>query len=260
MSAPIRLGHIDLSFHAASAAVVQAILEDRGHQVVVSSAPHEAMFQHFGAHEVDMLVSAWLPASHEAYLAPHLERTIKLGVLYQPFCLWGVPDYVPLERVGSVSDLLKPEVLARMERRIQGINPGAGISRFSQAIVREYGLDAAGYHFEPGSEADCFDGFERAVAERRWRVLPLWQPQYLHHRYRIRPLDEPRGLLGGVDQATLIMRKELEPVLAPELVAMLAGLQLGNAAVTELDYRIRVEGIAPLAAARAWLAKRAACP
>ena len=45
MNKPIRLGHIDLSFHQASAAVVQAILEAHGHEVVVSAYPHEEMFR-----------------------------------------------------------------------------------------------------------------------------------------------------------------------------------------------------------------------
>jgi ABC-type proline/glycine betaine transport system substrate-binding protein len=38
-------------------------------------------------------------------------------------------------------------------RLIRGINPGAGISRFSAAMVVEYGLGAAGYEFRTGTEA-----------------------------------------------------------------------------------------------------------
>jgi glycine betaine/proline transport system substrate-binding protein len=165
MSRNLRLGHIDLSFHAASAAVVQTILERDGHTVELSAAPHEQMFERYGRAEVDLLVSAWLPASHGTYLAPHLQATRKLGVLYRPYCVWGVPEYVPESAVSQVSDLLKPEILVRMERRIQGINPGAGISRFSEAMVQAYGLADAGYHFRPGTEAECFDGYEQAVRE-----------------------------------------------------------------------------------------------
>ncbi|WP_084738062.1 glycine betaine ABC transporter substrate-binding protein [Cystobacter ferrugineus] len=49
---------------------------------------------------------------------------------------------------------------------------------------------------------------EAAVAEKRWVVIPLWHPQFLHHRYTIRALAEPKGLLGGVDQATLVIRRD----------------------------------------------------
>jgi glycine betaine/proline transport system substrate-binding protein len=253
MSRPIRLGYIDLSFHAASAAVVQAILERDGHTVELSAAPHEQMFERFARKQVDLLVSAWLPASHGAYLAASLAETRKLGILYRPYCLWGVPDYVPDNVLSQVADLLEPQVLSRMQRRIQGINPGAGISRFSQNMIRAYKLDAAGYHFEPGSEADCFDGYEAAVRDNRWCVVPLWHPQYLHYRYRIRALHEPKGLLGGVDDATLIVRRDAEPLIRPDTLQLLADLELGNGVVTMLDYRIRKEGQAPLQAARAWL-------
>ena len=256
MTKPVRLGHIDLSFHQASAAVVQAILQRDGHEVVMSAYPHEEMFRRFGENEVDLLVSAWLPDSHGAYLTPLLESTRKLGVLYQPYCIWGVPDYVPESAVSEIADLLKPDVLARMDRTLQGINPGAGISRFSKMMVQAYGLDAAGYHFEPGSEAQCFDGYEQAVSEQRWRVVPLWHPQYLHHRYRIRALREPLGLLGGADDATLLIRRAAEPRLSPQTLATLAGLHLGNEVVTRIDHAIRKEGVDPLSVAREWLASR----
>lgn len=253
MTRPLHLGHIDLSFHAASAAVIRAILERDGHAVVESAAPHERMFQIFGRGEVDFLVSAWLPASHKAYLEPHLASTIKLGVLYRPYCIWGVPDYVPEDMVSEVKDLLKPEVLARMDRTIQGINPGAGISRFSQAMLPAYGLDAEGYEFRSGTEEACFDGYEQAVREGRWVILPLWHPQYLHNQYRIRALHEPKGLLGGTDDATLIMRTEAASLIQPKTREVLARLTLGNDVVTLLDHRIRKEGMSALDAAKLWL-------
>nr|WP_202801393.1 glycine betaine ABC transporter substrate-binding protein [Pseudomonas luteola] len=76
MHNPIRIGHIGLSFHAASAAVVQRIVERHGYRVESVAAPHEAMFKHYGAGEVDFLVSAWLPASHGGYLAPMPNRPV----------------------------------------------------------------------------------------------------------------------------------------------------------------------------------------
>lgn len=254
MSTTLRLGHIDLSFHAASAGVVQAILQDHGHEVLTSTAPHEEMFRRMGRGEIDMLVSAWLPASHATYLAPFAREVRKIAVLYRPYCLWGVPDYVPQAEIASVSDLLKPVALERMERRIQGINPGAGISRFSKAMVDQYGLAAAGYHFEPGTEEACFGTFEKAVAEKKWVVVPLWSPQYLHHTHKIRELAEPKRLLGGTDEATLILREDAASRVAPSAIATLEKLELGNAAVTALDYALRVGGLFPLDAARAWLA------
>jgi glycine betaine/proline transport system substrate-binding protein len=237
----IRVGHIDLSFHDASAREVEMVLEKHGHVVERSAAPHEAMFKKLERGEVDVLVSAWLPSSHGAYLAPVQADIVKVSILYTPYCIWGVPDYVPESQVASVEDLLRAPALQRMERLIQGINPGAGISRFSKAIVDQYRLDAAGYHFETGTEAQCFNRFEEAVAGKRWVVIPLWHPQYLHHRYRIRPLSEPKGLLGGVDDATLIVRRDARSRIGEGAMTELSALHLGNARVSELDDRLRLE-------------------
>lgn len=251
----IRLGHIGLSFHAASAAVVQRILEGHGYAVQGSASPHEEMFRRYGAGEVDMLASAWLSASHGGYLAPHLAQTRKLGVLYQPYCIWGVPDYVPEELLASVEDLARPEVAARMGKLLQGIHPGAGISRFSRRMMSEYGLEQLGYRFENGSEDDCFRRYEDAVRRGEWVVVPLWHPQFLHHGLRLRALAEPKGLLGGRDEATLIVRAACAAGMAPAVLAQLGKLSLGNQAVSELDYMICRQGLSPLAAADAWLAR-----
>jgi glycine betaine/proline transport system substrate-binding protein len=234
----VRVGHIDLSFHDASALEVETILRQYGCRIERSAAPHEEMFERIRHGAIDMLVSAWLPASHGRYLEPFEHEVRKLTVLYEPYCIWGVPDYVPAE-VAGVVDLLNPEVLDRMERLIQGINPGAGISRFSAAIIEQYGLAAAGYHFETGSEQDCFGRFERAVADGRWVVIPLWHPQALHHRYRIRALDEPRGLLGGRDGATLIVRRDAEARIGEAALAELSRLHIGNSRVSALDDALR---------------------
>jgi glycine betaine/proline transport system substrate-binding protein len=231
----IRVGHIDLGFHDASALEVEAVLKRHGHEIERSAAPHEEMFRRMGRGEIDMLVSAWLPASHGGYLEPFEEDVRKITVLYEPYCIWGVPSYVPETVVATVSDLLRPHALDRMDRLIQGINPGAGISRFSEAIVEQYGLAAAGYHFETGTEAECFDRFEAAVAEKRWVIIPLWHPQYLHARYEIRALAEPRGLLGGTDQATLIVRKDAEEKVGTTALDELSKMHLGNARVSELE-------------------------
>lgn len=241
----IRVGHIGLSFHDAAAREVESVIRRHGHEIERSAAPHEEMYRRLGAGDIDVLVSAWLPASHGAYLAPMLDDVEKVTVLYDPYCLWGVPEHVPLSAVASIDDLTSPVALERMERLIQGVNAGAGISRFSQAIVDDYGLTAHGYRFEPGSEDECFGRFEHAVAERRWIVVPLWHPQWLHHRHLIRALEDPKGLLGGVDNATLIVRKDAKQALGEAALTELSSLYLGNARVSALDDALRTSRHTP---------------
>jgi len=155
-------------------AVVCVVLEKMGFDVVESFAPHVENFEKLRNGEIDMIASAWLPSSHGIY-KEKVEKDIatrELGLHYEPYALWGVPDYVT-DELSAVDDLLKPEVEARMLKTIQGINPGAGITRFSIAMMDAYGLSKAGYTFLTGSQEACFGSFEDAVKEKKWVVVPL---------------------------------------------------------------------------------------
>lgn len=254
----IRLGVTDLSFHHATAAVVSLVLEQMGWQVEQHRAPHELNFQRLGKGEIDLLSSAWLPHSHGVYVADVAADVPlrELGLHYQPYAFWGVPEYVPPSQVASITDLLKPQVAAHMQPVIQGIGPGAGITRFSLSAMREYGLEASGlYHFRTGTQAECVAAFEQLVAEQRWGVVPLWHPQFLHHRYRIRELHDPKGLMGGVDRAVLLAREDRLQAFSQAEIQVLDNIRLSNAIVAELDDAICREQHSPQAAARGWLSR-----
>lgn len=164
MNSPLVLGAIALSFHRAVAAVTQHVLEAHGHRVTAVEAPHEELFRRQAAGEVDVLVSAWLPTSHGTYLAAYREQVHVLSPHYDPCCLWAVPPYVPAEELGEVAELTRPTVAARMTRTIDGVNAGAGISRFSARMVAAYGLDRIGYRFVPGTESGFIASVERGLA------------------------------------------------------------------------------------------------
>ncbi|MGD1920783.1 MAG: glycine betaine ABC transporter substrate-binding protein, partial [Pleurocapsa sp.] len=201
---------------------------------------HEENFKKLKAGEIDLLTSAWLPSSHGEYKT-EVEETIpliELGLHYKPYALWGVPDYVPVEDVAEVSDLLKPGVIQKMKSTIQGINPGAGITRFSIEMMDEYDLNEVGYRFLAGTEEECFGTFERAVEHKEWVVVPLWKPQFLHYRYQIREIREPKGLLGTVDRAVLLLRADRKSLLTKEELQTLDSLRFSNDIIAELDYKV----------------------
>ncbi len=243
-SRPIKVGHIGLSFHDAAAEQVELVLRSHGHEIERSAAPHKEMFARLGRGEVDLLVAAWLPWSHGGYYEPIADRVRRLTVLYEPYPIWAVPDYVPAE-VASIEDLLREPALSRMERLIQGMAPGAGISEMSPRAVKEYGLAAEGYHFENGSEDDCIGRMVDAIAERRWIVMPFWHPQALHRRYQLRRLQDPKLVLGATDNATLLMLKSSEQVLGLSTVQDLSLLYLSNHLMALLDEKVRRRSSTP---------------
>ncbi|WBX70029.1 glycine betaine ABC transporter substrate-binding protein [Tenacibaculum retecalamus] len=244
MSQIIRIGVTDLSFHRIAASLVANTLKEMGFKVERIYAHHEKNFENLKEGKTDMLASAWLPSSHGGYKA-EVQKTvplIDLGVHYEPYALWGVPDYVPAEAVSEVVDLLKPEVLEKMKFDIQGINAGAGITRFSIKMMDEYGLNDADYQFHTGTEEACFSTFENAVKDKEWVVVPLWKPHFLHYKYAIRELKEPKGLLGIVDKAVLLLREDKKPLFTEEQLATLDALHFDNEIIAALDYKVSREG------------------
>lgn len=250
---PLTVGNIALSFHRAAAAVTRRVLEAHGGRVTGIEARHEQLFQLQATGQVDVLVSTWLPSSHDTYLAPYRDQVRVLAPHYEPYCVWAVPSYVPLGAVGEVADLTRPEVAARMTRAIDGINPGAGISRFSTRMVTEYGLDQAGYSFTPGTEPGFIARVEQGIANREWFVIPLWRPQYLNRLHGLRAIAEPKGLLGTVDAASPVIRRAALERIHPAALARLDALHLGNDGVEELDTLINADGLTPLQAADRYL-------
>lgn len=252
MASPIILGQIGLSFHKAASAVIATELERLGHTVELREAAHEDMFRMLGEGEVDLVCSAWLPDSHGAYIAPFEASLVKLSVIYQPYCLWGIPTTAP-DNITSVADLAKPEVASLFRKRIQGINPGAGISRFSRQMVADYGLAAHGFHFENGSVEDCTSAALEAIEQNELCVVPLWHPQWLHSEITLRELKDPMGLLGGQDDATLVMRRDAMTKINQRGRAYLHDVHLGNNAVSALDHAVCRRGLWPEEAARTWI-------
>lgn len=252
---PIVLGQVSLSFYAVTGAVVHEVLERLGHSVEVRQGPHEQMFPLLAEGAIDLMAAAWLPEGHGAYWARYGGAAEEVAKLYDGArFFWGVPDYVPEDQVKSIADLAKPAVAGRMTKLIQGIGTGAAITTLSQKAVGTYGLDPLGYSFRPGTAAEWTAAYDAAVAERRWIVFPTWAPQYLNRGGKLRPLQDPRRALGGVSHASLVGHRDRLKAIPPATRAVLARIDLGLDAVTEMDWLVNVEKKLPREAARQWMA------
>ena len=122
---PVILAQVSLSFYAVTGAVVHAVLERLGHLVEVREGSHEEIFPLLGDGSVDLLAAVWLPEGHAAYWSKYGSNAREVTTLYDgAHFFWGVPDYVPREKVSSIADLATPEIAATMSRTIQGIGMG----------------------------------------------------------------------------------------------------------------------------------------
>lgn len=253
----IRLGQIGLSFYAVVGSIVQEVLEQQGYTVEVTTGNHGEIFPKLGAGEVDILAAAWLPDGHAPLYEKVKDVTFVIGDLYSDARLyWAVPDYVPAASVRSIEDLKKPDVAARMDKEIRGIGATSGLMVGASKIREAYGLGAVGYAVIPGDAKDWIANFRQAVGERRWMVMPLWQPQWINAAYNVRALEEPKGIYGKGDTAVLLGHETAKSKLTPHTLERLANLNLSVEAVTQMDLWVNVDSLTPRDAAKKWLAAR----
>ncbi len=249
----VSLGHVDLSFYEVTSSLIQIVLERLGHNVGVQKGSHAQIYPVLGKGGVDLFVAAWLPNAHAPYWEEHKDNVEKVTLLFDDARLfWSVPDYVPASEVRSVADLLKPEVVAKMQKEIRGTRPDSGLMIGSKKIMETYALEQAGYQLAPGNPADWIANFEANVAAQRWFVMPLWQPHYLNRVARMRILEEPRQLLGGSDNVFLLAHKDFRARIGKRTWSALQRISLSLKVVTELDYLVNVRKFTPQVAARQW--------
>lgn len=250
------IGHVNLSFYEATAAVFQNVLERSGYNVVMEKGPHSEMYPRLAEGDFDLFVAAWLPNTHQKYWEEHNENLSLITPLYSDAKLfWAVPDYIPADTVKSVADLAKPEVAAKMDKTIRGPGADSGLMMRSKTLMDEYKLAQAGYQLAPGKAQDWIAGFNQNIEAQNWFVMPLWQPQYLNKVAKLRILEEPNNILGGADTAWLVAHESAQKKIPRHIFDILKRMEFTIRAITELDYMVNVEQLPPQVAARLWMSK-----
>lgn len=256
MKTKIIVGVIDLSFHKVTAGVFHIVLEHFGFEVQLIYKTHEEIFNSQQNNQIDLLISAWLPGSHGKYLEPYAQKIKTFNPIYAPYCIWGIPKYLSQKGLSSIEDLIKPEFHSIVEKNINGIGMGAGISRFSLKIIEEYGLGSYGYNFIHNLPDDFSKIIEDKLENKKNIIIPLWHPQYLHNIYELYPLKDPKGLLQGQDLATPILLKESIAKFTSEELAVLSKISLGNQAISQMDYSYNKENYSAKEAALKWIIQK----
>jgi glycine betaine/proline transport system substrate-binding protein len=252
---PLVLGRIDESFHQVAAAVVEEVLLRVGHTVDVREGPHPEMYPLLKRGELQLFADSWLPGGHGSYWEQIRDRVVEVTPLFEGArFFWAVPGYVPAGQVAALPDLTRPEVTRRMATLVvQGTTPGAGLTMRSQQLVRDYGLDEAGWSHKIGDLQAIIRTVNERIGAGDWFVTPLWQPQYLNEVHDLRPLDDPRGVFPPPDRASLVGHRDGIDRLPERTRDVLRRIRYTVADVNAMDGAVNLDGLDPLAAARAWM-------
>lgn len=174
--------------------------------------------------DLDFMLMSWQPETHRDYLDKFAAEIEDLGVLYEGATLgWAVPGYVPVDALGSLEDLARPGVASRLGWRIQGVDPGAGLTRLSEAALEAYGLER--YQLQYASGAGMAVALRRAIDRRQWLVVTAWRPHWIFGQHSLRFLDDPKAVLSRDESVHAIARPGFRRDY-PRVAALLARMHL----------------------------------
>ncbi|MGR6808241.1 glycine betaine ABC transporter substrate-binding protein (plasmid) [Sphaerotilus natans] len=203
---PIRIGWTAWSDAEAVTNIAKLILEQRLAQKVELVMTDVAL-QYAGLErgQIDLMLMAWLPGTHQAYYDKVKGTVENLGALYTDAKLgWAVPADIPVSTLKTIEDLKKPEVMEKLGGKIQGIDAGAGLMKLSEAAIKTYGLD---YKLMTASDAAMVSALDRAIQRKQWIVVTTWSPHWMFSQYKLRYLEDPKQALGGAESIHALARK-----------------------------------------------------
>lgn len=210
----VELAYVEWATEIASTNVVKAVLDEMGYDVKITPVSAAAMFQALGAHDVDGVVAAWLPTTHNHYiekiadqvedLGPNLDGT-RIGLV--------VPDYVEIDSIEELN-----AVADQFDGKIIGVDPGAGIMSKTEQVIKDYEL--TNIKLVEGTGAIMTAVLGDAIKNNEWVVITGWTPHWKFAKYDVKYLDDPKGIYGGAEQIHTFVRKGLKEDM-PEVYAVL---------------------------------------
>ncbi|MGA1833647.1 glycine betaine ABC transporter substrate-binding protein [Rhizobium wenxiniae] len=180
-----------------------------GQKVELVQTDVAPLYQGVSRGDIDAMMMAWLPATHADYYDKVKNRVETLGTVYDGAKLgWVVPTYIPESEIASIEDLKKPEVQEKLSGTVQGIDPGAGLTRLSQQAVKDYALDD--YKLQISSEAGMLTTVDRAMRGEKWFVATSWSPHWMFGKYKLRYIDDPKKSLGEAEHVDILASKDFK--------------------------------------------------
>jgi len=249
----VTIGYFDWSDAIFTSHVAEYIISEKmGKEVEKTKADPAAIYQAVGSGDLDFHTDAWLPDTHADYYAKVAEDTVSLGPVYSRARLgWIVPEYVPEDELSSIEDLKSDDIRKKLDGQIIGIGAGAGLTRLSKDAMDVYGLKDAGYELVISSGSGMTAALKRAIDQEEWIVVTGWSPHWKFGRWDLRYIDDPEGVLGGIERGDILARKgfyrefpdvyEMLDRMTIPIADVQAGMDRGEQASYEVAAREYVE-------------------
>ncbi|WP_300632561.1 glycine betaine ABC transporter substrate-binding protein [Pseudomonas sp.] len=247
-SKTLSIGYVDgWSDSVATTHVAAEVIKQKlGYDVKLQAVATGIMWQGVATGKLDAMLSAWLPVTHGEYWTKNKDKVVDYGPNFKDAKIGLiVPEYV---KAKSIEDL---KTDTTFKNKIVGIDAGSGVMLKTDEAIKQYGLD---YKLQASSGAAMIAELTRAEDKQDSIAVTGWVPHWMFAKWKLRFLDDPKGVYGAAETVNSIGSKGLEQK-APEVVAFLKKFQWASKdEIGEVMLAIQ-EGAKPDAAAKDWVAK-----
>ncbi|MDQ0497507.1 glycine betaine/proline transport system substrate-binding protein [Pseudomonas marginalis] len=247
-SKTLSIGYVDgWSDSVATTHVAAEVIKAKlGYDVKLQAVATGIMWQGVATGKLDAMLSAWLPVTHGEYWAKNKDKVVDYGPNFKDAKIGLiVPEYV---KAKSIEDL---KTDTTFKNKIVGIDAGSGVMLKTDEAIKAYGLE---YKLQASSGAAMIAELTRAEDKQDSIAVTGWVPHWMFAKWKLRFLDDPKGIYGAAETVNSIGSKGLE-TKAPEVVAFLKKFQWASKdEIGEVMLAIQ-EGAKPDAAAKDWVAK-----
>ncbi|NMX91606.1 MULTISPECIES: glycine betaine ABC transporter substrate-binding protein [unclassified Pseudomonas] len=247
-SKTLSIGYVDgWSDSVATTHVAAEVIKQKlGYDVKLQAVATGIMWQGVATGKLDAMLSAWLPVTHGEYWTKNKDKVVDYGPNFKEAKIGLiVPEYV---KAKSIEDL---KTDTTFKNKIVGIDAGSGVMLKTDEAIKQYGLD---YKLQASSGAAMIAELTRAEDKQDSIAVTGWVPHWMFAKWKLRFLEDPKGIYGAAETVNSIGSKGLEKK-APEVAAFLKKFQWASKdEIGEVMLAIQ-EGAKPDAAAKDWVAK-----
>lgn len=247
-SKTLSIGYVDgWSDSVATTHVAAEVIKQKlGYDVKLQAVATGIMWQGVATGKLDAMLSAWLPVTHGEYWTKNKDKVVDYGPNFKDAKIGLiVPEYV---KAKSIEDL---KTDTTFKNKIVGVDAGSGVMLKTDEAIKQYGLD---YKLQASSGAAMIAELTRAEDKQESIAVTGWVPHWMFAKWKLRFLDDPKGIYGAAETVNSIGSKGLEKK-APEVAAFLKKFQWASKdEIGEVMLAIQ-EGAKPDAAAKDWVAK-----
>jgi glycine betaine/proline transport system substrate-binding protein len=216
-----------------------------GYTVELKPVEPAIMWQGVARGDLDVTLSAWLPATHGEYFEKLKDKVTVLGTNYEGAKIGlVVPDYVEAKSIADLNDHTKA-----FDGKITGIDAGAGVMRRAEESITAYKLD---YKLMPSSGPAMAIALTRAESAKKPIVVTSWIPHWMFAKWKLRFLEDPQNIFGAAEHVDTVAHPSLE-TKAADAAAFLKKFSWSGEEVGAVMLAI-TEGAKPEQAAKDWIA------